>query len=69
MTKTERIRRARAVRHHLALFTGWQKPGMQNFIKREWNRDPDRAALGELLTAHEVLGTLVRDLLTEGYGS
>lgn len=62
MTRTEKIARARKVRRHLAQFTAYQKPHMREFIRKEWNRDPDYAALSQLVLAWDELGRLIQDL-------
>lgn len=62
MTKTEKLHRARRVRAYLGQFVLYQTPHMREHLLREWGRDPDEAAMDQLLTARRALDLLIRDL-------
>jgi hypothetical protein len=69
MTKTERLRRARSVRAHLARFVDLQDESLRNSLRDETpSRDPDYQAMNRLLNARHELAELVSELKEEGYG-
>jgi hypothetical protein len=67
MTRTEKRKRARAIRAKLGRFVDLQDLALQEHV-RGTGRDPDYVAMNSLLFAQKELNQLVSDLQEEGYG-
>jgi hypothetical protein len=67
VTKTERLRRARSAKNHLARFVDIQTPYIEEVYKRE-GADPATEAMKRLFLARSEITHLIQELINDGYG-